>query len=145
MALQMFQERNQRSEICVVGKHVHAGYVFTVHCDLDIICRLQLAISHMVIIHSHKGRVRICLGIAVSGLSHIFQRFFASFPPLAQFIHGFPLSLFLAFPRFSDSLSPKERSSLLWSRYSCSSFRFFKPVAPCTFFADFSQMLLYAS
>src|SRR5690554_4627910 len=37
----------------------------TVGCHLDIVGRLELTVTHMVFLHSHKGGIVVCLGVAV--------------------------------------------------------------------------------
>ena len=54
--------------IVPVLEDIRRHNVFAVHCDLDIISRLQLGIPHVVIFHVHKGGVRICFTIIIPSL-----------------------------------------------------------------------------
>lgn len=55
-----FQKWNQRPDIIAVGKDIYSYNIFAVHSDLDIISRLQLGISHVIIFHMHKRSIYIC-------------------------------------------------------------------------------------
>src|SRR5690625_6024538 len=46
--------------------------------DLHVISWFKLAISHMIVLHSHKGSIRICLTVTIS-ISHNFFLLFISF------------------------------------------------------------------
>src|SRR5690606_12960888 len=43
--------------------------------DLYIVAGLELPVHHMVLLHTHKGRIRICFAIAVSVSQYLFLLF----------------------------------------------------------------------
>ena len=79
-------------------QHICYSYVFICYTDLDVICRQELVISHVVLLHPHKRCIMICLGIAVP-VRATDPDFYNIFPELRQISLQFLIiPLFLAFP-----------------------------------------------
>ena len=38
--------------------------VLALNADLNVVCRLELTVPHMILFHPHKGRVEVGFGIA---------------------------------------------------------------------------------
>ena len=66
----LFQNRDQRVVISPVAADITVDNEIVLYCDLDIVCRFQLAVEHVVFFHSHEGCFQICLGIAVPSFAH---------------------------------------------------------------------------
>src|SRR5699024_3945828 len=94
---QRIQHGTQCFHICTVREYLQTSNIFAVYRNLDIISRLELAVSHVVFLHSHKGGVCVSLGIAVAPFPHGGQHFLIVFPPFQQGVLRFPVPLCLAF------------------------------------------------
>ena len=92
-SLDMVQERHERSAVCAVGERCHTGNVFAVHCQLHIVCGLELTISHVVFFHPHEGGVLVCFGKAVPSASHLKQLRLVFLPTFQQLADFFVLPL----------------------------------------------------
>ena len=66
MALHALDERDQGVRVCCFLADGEPYDVFRIHPVLKVIRRLQLAVEHVVLLHPHKGGIRVCLGIAVA-------------------------------------------------------------------------------
>src|SRR5699024_1459266 len=62
----LIQKRNQCTCICRIRKDIISKCVLPFSRKLYIITRLQLAISHMIVFHSHKRSVMIRLRVTVA-------------------------------------------------------------------------------
>ena len=67
---QLLQHGTQRPHIRAVWECFQPGDIFAVYRDLDIVPRLELAVSHVVLFHSHKGGIRVGFRAAVASFSH---------------------------------------------------------------------------
>src|SRR5690625_114648 len=66
LAFNLIQKRNQGTCICRIWKHIISKCVLPFSRKLHIITRLQLAIPHMIVFHSHKRSVMIRLRVTVA-------------------------------------------------------------------------------
>src|SRR5699024_1029569 len=66
LAFNLIQKRNQCTCICRIWKHIISKCVLPFSRKLHIITRLQLAIPHMIVFHSHKLSVMIRLRVTVA-------------------------------------------------------------------------------
>ena len=66
--------------MCVVqvAGDIRAHDVFGLDAQLHVIAGLQLAISHVVVLHAHERRVVVCLGIAVALAEYLLVRLILS-------------------------------------------------------------------
>lgn len=60
-----FQERDERGRVCRLREYVSPDNELCLTAVLDVVGRLQLAVLHGVLFHTHEGSVCICLGEAV--------------------------------------------------------------------------------
>ena len=96
--LQPPQKRLEGLHVSPVREGLYPGDVLAVYRNLYIVARFELPVAHMVLFHTHKGGVRVGLGIAVASFAHGGTKRFISFPPLQQLGHVFPFLLLWAFP-----------------------------------------------
>ena len=61
LLFQGIQQWRKRIVICPVGVDANARNEFTVNRELHIVSRLQLTISHVIVLHMHKCCIRIGL------------------------------------------------------------------------------------
>lgn len=60
-----FQEGDERGRVCRLLEYVSPDNELCLTAVLDVVGRLQLAVLHGVLFHTHEGSVCICLGEAV--------------------------------------------------------------------------------
>ena len=92
---QLLQHGTQRPHIRAVWECFQPGDIFAVYRDLDIVPRLELAVSHVVLFHPHKGGIGF--RAAVASFSHGGKHCFIPLPPLQKGLLLLPVPLSLAF------------------------------------------------
>ena len=65
MLMHAFQEGDERGRVCRLREYVSPDNELCLTAVLDVVGRLQLAVLHGVLFHTHEGSVCICLGEAV--------------------------------------------------------------------------------
>ena len=93
-------QRNKAVHVCTILVYVNNCYIFICNSDLDVVCRKQLVISHVVCFNPHECCCVIGLRIAVSSLStdsYLFYILFKLRCILPKFLimtllHGFVMS-----------------------------------------------------
>ena len=63
--LQLLHKGNQGLYIAPVSRDISINNELIAGCHIDVISRFQLAVAHIVFLHVHKGRIVICLAVAV--------------------------------------------------------------------------------
>src|SRR5699024_4190960 len=95
--MNVIEKRNKCTRITWIRTHVISKRVLTFGRNLNIISCFELAISHIIIIHSHKCGIMICFGIAVAAIKnkHIilillfsYNIILKCFPVLFRFLSG---------------------------------------------------------
>ena len=61
MITQVFHERDKGKLVTSFRSDTDTGYVLSFHTKLNVISGFQLRISHVIFLHMHKCRIRICL------------------------------------------------------------------------------------
>ena len=90
------EKRDQCFRIRRVRKHPNSHYIFARYGQLQVVCRLQLPVPHVVFFHPHKRGVMVRFGIAVpfsqyGQMGFVRQSFFPVFgtsfkEPLQRFL-----------------------------------------------------------
>ena len=92
--------------VCPVIAYITVDDEIVLYCDLDIVCRLQLPVLHVVFFHPHKRCLQIGLGIAVPVFPHDLKAFLI--------LHQAPAAFFQILVKFLDlrlMLSSSENGS----------------------------------
>ena len=78
LLIELFHQGDKTVHIGTVLHDICYGNVLVRHSDLNVVCRKELVISHIVLFHPHKGCIMIGFRIAVSvrsaylNLFHVF-------------------------------------------------------------------------
>ena len=67
--LQARHEGDQRLDIAAICRYIAADNKFAAGGYVDIVSGFQLTVAHVILFHVHKGRIMVCLAIAVALLS----------------------------------------------------------------------------